>query len=200
MAAAVAQDLNDEADRDPRQRERYLARGRLAMRTLRVADMLLELQKVPRSARALESRASAGTAAARAAASRRYPLTVRRVIGRRKLYDKGEIGAHSRHRICVRRANGGSGGRKRRTILSSVVASQMKAPMPNMAASFRSSPRGKHLRAIVPVVREALCHRLPRACPDLSAIAAHGRSRAVGSLLVGLTMPSRLSFACRRSR
>ena len=79
------------------------------------------------------------------------------------------------------------------TVLSSVVASQMTTHgkyggvVPELASR-------EHLRAIVPVVREALDasgHRLD----DLAAIAVTVGPGLVGSLLVGLTYAKSLSFA-----
>jgi N6-L-threonylcarbamoyladenine synthase len=79
-----------------------------------------------------------------------------------------------------------------RVVLSSVVASQMAhgkygGVVPELASR-------EHLRAIVPVVREALAGagtRLAR----LAAIAATVGPGLVGSLLVGLTYAKSLSFA-----
>jgi N6-L-threonylcarbamoyladenine synthase len=79
------------------------------------------------------------------------------------------------------------------TILSSVVASQMSTHgkyggvVPELASR-------EHLRAIVPVVREAL-ERAGTALDDLSAIAVTVGPGLVGSLLVGLTFAKSLSFA-----
>jgi N6-L-threonylcarbamoyladenine synthase len=78
-------------------------------------------------------------------------------------------------------------------ILSSVVASQMSTHgkyggvVPELASR-------EHLRAIVPVVREAL-HRSGTKLEDLAAIAATVGPGLVGSLLVGLTYAKSLSFA-----
>ncbi len=79
------------------------------------------------------------------------------------------------------------------TVLSSVVASQMTTHgkyggvVPELASR-------EHLRAIVPVVREAL-EQAGTALPDLAAIAATVGPGLVGSLLVGLTYAKSLSFA-----
>jgi N6-L-threonylcarbamoyladenine synthase len=79
------------------------------------------------------------------------------------------------------------------TVLSSVVASQMSTHgryggvVPELASR-------EHLRAIVPVVREALDRAATR-LPDLDAIAATVGPGLVGSLLVGLTYAKSLSFA-----
>lgn len=78
-------------------------------------------------------------------------------------------------------------------ILSSVVASQMSTHgkyggvVPELASR-------EHLRAIVPVVREALEQSGTR-WDDLGAIAATSGPGLVGSLLVGLTYAKALSFA-----
>ena len=79
------------------------------------------------------------------------------------------------------------------TILSSVVASQLDTHgryggvVPELASR-------EHLRAIVPVTREALSlARTP--LTDLSAIAVTAGPGLVGSLLVGLTYAKALSFA-----
>jgi N6-L-threonylcarbamoyladenine synthase len=78
-------------------------------------------------------------------------------------------------------------------VLSSIVASQMDTHgkyggvVPELASR-------EHLRAIVPVVREAL-ERAGVALRDLSAIAATVGPGLVGSLLVGLTYAKSLSFA-----
>ena len=79
------------------------------------------------------------------------------------------------------------------TVLSSVVASQMVihgkygGVVPELASR-------EHLRAIVPVVREAL-EALRHRLGDLTAIAATVGPGLVGSLLVGLTYAKSLSFA-----
>ena len=79
------------------------------------------------------------------------------------------------------------------TVLSSVVASQMVTHgkyggvVPELASR-------EHLRAIVPVVREALEISGTR-LGDLAAIAATVGPGLVGSLLVGLTYAKSLSFA-----
>ncbi|HTX36607.1 MAG TPA: tRNA (adenosine(37)-N6)-threonylcarbamoyltransferase complex transferase subunit TsaD [Bryobacteraceae bacterium] len=79
------------------------------------------------------------------------------------------------------------------TVLSSVVASQMETHgkyggvVPELASR-------EHLRAIVPVVREALV-RAGVTLPALDAIAATVGPGLVGSLLVGLTYAKSLCFA-----
>src|SRR5258708_15217537 len=78
-------------------------------------------------------------------------------------------------------------------VLSSVVASQMSTHgkyggvVPELASR-------EHLRAIVPVVREALESAGTR-LHDLGAIAATSGPGLAGSLLVGLTYAKSLSFA-----
>src|SRR5437763_374209 len=78
-------------------------------------------------------------------------------------------------------------------ILSSVVASQMSVHgkygggVPELASR-------EHLRAIVPVVREAL-DRAGARMDSLDAIAVTVGPGLVGSLLVGLTYAKSLSFA-----
>jgi N6-L-threonylcarbamoyladenine synthase len=80
-----------------------------------------------------------------------------------------------------------------RTVLSSVVASQMSTHgkyggvVPELASR-------EHLRAIVPVVREALETSGTRLA-DLAAVAVTYGPGLVGSLLVGLTYAKSLSFA-----
>ena len=79
------------------------------------------------------------------------------------------------------------------TVLSSVVASQMTTHgkyggvVPELASR-------EHLRAIVPVVREAL-ERSATRLEDLAAIAATVGPGLVGALLVGLTYAKSLCFA-----
>src|SRR5579872_362405 len=78
-------------------------------------------------------------------------------------------------------------------ILSSIVASQMSTHgkyggvVPELASR-------EHLRAIVPVVREAL-GQSATSLDDLAAIAVTVGPGLVGSLLVGLTYAKSLSFA-----
>src|SRR5450432_2495435 len=78
-------------------------------------------------------------------------------------------------------------------VRASVVASQMSVHgkyggvVPELASR-------EHLRAIVPVVREAL-ERSATSLPDLAAIAVTVGPGLVGSLLVGLTYAKSLSFA-----
>jgi N6-L-threonylcarbamoyladenine synthase len=78
-------------------------------------------------------------------------------------------------------------------VLSSIVASQMTTHgkyggvVPELASR-------EHLRAIVPVVREALGQAATR-LDDLAAIAVTVGPGLVGSLLVGLTYAKSLSFA-----
>src|SRR5579863_9356713 len=80
-------------------------------------------------------------------------------------------------------------------VLSSVVASQMithgkyGGVVPELASR-------EHLRAIVPVVREALDQAATR-LDDLAAIAVTVGPGLVGSLLVGVTYAKSLSFARR---
>jgi N6-L-threonylcarbamoyladenine synthase len=80
-----------------------------------------------------------------------------------------------------------------RAVLSSVVASQMSTHgkyggvVPELASR-------EHLRAIVPVVREAL-ERSATKIEDLAAIAATYGPGLMGCLLVGLTYAKSLSFA-----
>ena len=77
-------------------------------------------------------------------------------------------------------------------VLSSVVASQLETHgryggvVPELASR-------EHLRAIVPVVREAM-ERASCGWSDLSAVAATAGPGLVGSLLVGLTYAKALSF------
>src|ERR1041385_5784075 len=78
-------------------------------------------------------------------------------------------------------------------VRSSIVASQMDTHgkyggvVPELASR-------EHLRAIVPVVREAL-ERAGTRLHDLNAIAATYGPGLVGSLLVGLTYAKSLSFS-----
>ena len=78
-------------------------------------------------------------------------------------------------------------------VLSSVVASQLETHgryggvVPELASR-------EHLRAIVPVTREAL-ERAHTTLADLSAIAVTSGPGLVGSLLVGLTYAKALAFA-----
>jgi len=82
------------------------------------------------------------------------------------------------------------------SVLASVVASQMSTHgkyggvVPELASR-------EHLRAIVPVTREALQQSGTRIA-DLAAIAATAGPGLVGSLLVGLTYAKSLSFAAGR--
>ncbi len=78
-------------------------------------------------------------------------------------------------------------------ILSSVVASQLDTHgkyggvVPELASR-------EHLRAIVPVVREAL-ERAGTGYPDVAAVAATAGPGLVGSLIVGLTYAKAIAFA-----
>jgi N6-L-threonylcarbamoyladenine synthase len=80
-------------------------------------------------------------------------------------------------------------------VLSSVVASQFSVHgkyggvVPELASR-------EHLRAIVPVVREAM-ERAGLTWKDLSAVAATSGPGLAGSLLVGLTYAKSISFAAR---
>ena len=82
------------------------------------------------------------------------------------------------------------------TVLSSVVASQLSVHgkyggvVPELASR-------EHLRAIVPVVREAM-DRSRLAWPDLDAIAATSGPGLAGALLVGLTYAKALAFATNK--
>jgi len=78
-------------------------------------------------------------------------------------------------------------------VLSSVVASQMTTHSKYGGVVPELASR-EHLRAIVPVVREAL-ERSATKLPDLAAIAVTVGPGLVGSLLVGLTYAKSLSFA-----
>lgn len=84
-----------------------------------------------------------------------------------------------------------AGGR----ILSSVVASQFEthAKFGGVVPELASR---EHLRAIVPVVRQAL-DTASVALEDLSAVAVTAGPGLVGSLLVGITYAKALSFARR---
>ena len=79
-------------------------------------------------------------------------------------------------------------------ILSSVVASQLDTHgkyggvVPELASR-------EHLRAIVPVVREALAQAGARPGRDSRAVAVTSGPGLVGSLLVGVTYAKALSFA-----
>lgn len=79
------------------------------------------------------------------------------------------------------------------SVVSSVVASQLSTHgkyggvVPELASR-------EHLRAIVPVVREAL-ERASTPLPQLNAIAVTEGPGLVGSLLVGITYAKALSFA-----
>ena len=81
--------------------------------------------------------------------------------------------------------------RNGREILSNVVASQLihsnyGGVVPELAAR-------EHLRAIVPVVREAM-HRAGLTYPDLDAIAVTEGPGLAGALLVGITFAKALAF------
>ena len=79
------------------------------------------------------------------------------------------------------------------SVLSSVVASQMDTHAKYGGVVPELASR-EHLRAITPVVREAL-ERAATRLADLDAIAATVGPGLVGSLLVGLTYAKSLSFA-----
>jgi N6-L-threonylcarbamoyladenine synthase len=79
-----------------------------------------------------------------------------------------------------------------RTILSSIVASQM-ATHAKYGGVVPELASREHLRAIVPVVREALEQSSTR-LPDLAAIAVTQGPGLVGSLLVGLTYAKALAM------
>jgi N6-L-threonylcarbamoyladenine synthase len=78
-------------------------------------------------------------------------------------------------------------------VLSSVVASQIATHV-RFGGVVPELASREHLRAIVPVVREAL-ERAQTRLADLSAIAVTAGPGLVGSLLVGLTYAKSLSFA-----
>ena len=80
-----------------------------------------------------------------------------------------------------------------RRILSSVVASQLDTHIPYGGVVPELASR-EHLRAIVPVVREALqCAQVP--LDQLDAIAVTQGPGLIGSLLVGITYAKSLCFA-----
>lgn len=81
----------------------------------------------------------------------------------------------------------------RRQILSSIVASQLPTHAKYGGVVPELASR-EHLRAIVPVVREAL-HEANKTLEDLSAIAVTQGPGLVGSLLVGITYAKALCFA-----
>ncbi|MGE5487512.1 MAG: tRNA (adenosine(37)-N6)-threonylcarbamoyltransferase complex transferase subunit TsaD [bacterium] len=78
-------------------------------------------------------------------------------------------------------------------IVSSVVASQLDTHAKYGGVVPELASR-EHLRAIVPVVREAL-ERAGTGYGDLAAVAATSGPGLVGSLLVGLTYAKAISFA-----
>lgn len=78
------------------------------------------------------------------------------------------------------------------TILSSVVASQLDTHAPYGGVVPELASR-EHLRAIVPVVRQALADAKLQ-LPQLSAIAVTQGPGLVGALLVGVTYAKALSF------
>lgn len=80
-----------------------------------------------------------------------------------------------------------------RRILSSVVASQFATHIPYGGVVPELASR-EHLRAIVPVVREAL-HRAEIPLAQLDAIAVTQGPGLIGSLLVGITYAKALCFA-----
>src|SRR3954452_16086649 len=79
------------------------------------------------------------------------------------------------------------------TILSSVVASQLSVHGKYCGVVPELASR-EHLRAIVPVVREAL-ERAGCTWSDLDAVAATSGPGLAGSLLVGLTYAKAIAFA-----
>ena len=81
----------------------------------------------------------------------------------------------------------------RRTIRSSIVASQLATHAPYGGVVPELASR-EHLRAIVPVVQQAL-HEGNIQLSDLSAVAVTSGPGLVGSLLVGITYAKALCFA-----
>ncbi len=81
-----------------------------------------------------------------------------------------------------------------RTVLSSVVASQLDTHA-NYGGVVPELASREHLRAIVPVVRQAF-EQARVSLDDLSALAVTQGPGLVGSLLVGVTYGKALCFAC----
>jgi N6-L-threonylcarbamoyladenine synthase len=79
------------------------------------------------------------------------------------------------------------------SVLSSVIASQLATHAPDGGVVPELASR-EHLRAIVPVVREALTNANVT-LPDLQAVAVTQGPGLVGSLLVGLTYAKALCFS-----
>src|SRR5437879_5514598 len=78
-------------------------------------------------------------------------------------------------------------------LISNVVASQFKTHQPFGGVVPELASR-EHLRAIVPVVREAL-HLANCTVGDLTAVAATSGPGLAGSLLVGLTYAKAIAMA-----
>src|SRR6201986_4896261 len=78
-------------------------------------------------------------------------------------------------------------------LISNVVASQIATHQPYGGVVPELASR-EHLRAIVPVVREAL-ERAGLTCSGLDAVAATSGPGLAGSLLVGLTYAKAISLA-----
>ena len=81
-----------------------------------------------------------------------------------------------------------------RRVLSSVIASQHALHIPFGGRGAGRSPRGPHLRNLLPIINEALS-KANLTLAEIGAIAVHNKPGLVGALLVGVSAAKMLALS-----